>query len=180
MTGYQSMVSKLAPLRLYNITEHSEIGVELSVIAEEIDAFYEYMDEVLREMFIATAQSWGISGREKFICKEKSDLTLEKRRELLETAGYITGIDNTPSGFEAFVRSCGVQDFTYTEVYQHSRITLTVNDQLDSGTKLMLEERLDAYIPANWTPVRTSIIPVQARKSVSAVFSRCTPTIRIL
>ena len=37
MTGYQSMVSKLAPLRLYNITEHSEIGVELSVIAEEID-----------------------------------------------------------------------------------------------------------------------------------------------
>ena len=149
MTGYQSMVSKLAPLRLYNITEHSEIGVELSVIAEEIDAFYEYMDEVLREMFIATAQSWGISEREKFICKEKSNLTLEKRHELLETAGYITGIDNTPSGFEAFVRSCGVQDFTYTEVYQHSRITLTVNDQLDSGTKLMLEERLDAYIPAN-------------------------------
>ena len=78
-----------------------------------------------------------------------SEQELEKRRELLETAGYITGIDNTPSGFEAFVRSCGVQDFTYTEVYQHSRITLTVNDQLDSGTKLMLEERLDAYIPAN-------------------------------
>ena len=123
MTGYQSMVSKLAPLRLYNITEHSEIGVELSVIAEEIDAFYEYMDEVLREMFIATAQSWGISEREKFICKEKSNLTLEKRRELLETAGWgvclKNGAEETKACADAVTEYTNNEDGMGHYLYDH-------------------------------------------------------------
>lgn len=149
MTSLESMVTKLASLRLYDFSEGSEINIELSVFAAELDTAFARLDEMTRECFIETAQSWGISEREKFTGKEKVSLSLEKRRELLKTAQYVTGADFRTPGFEEFVRSCGAQDFTYIEAPSVSKINLTINDDLDSGAKKLLEERLDAYCPAH-------------------------------
>lgn len=149
MTSLESMTAKLAPLRLYEITEGSEIYTELAVFAAELDAAFAELEVMTRECFIETAQSWGISEREKFTGKEKTALSLEERRELLKTAEYITGADFRTSGFESFVRSCGAQDFTYHEGPSLAKINLIIHDELDSGTKKLLEERMEAYCPAN-------------------------------
>lgn len=149
MTSLDSMKQKLGALGIYRLENGTENALRLSVYAAELDRLFAAFDELLRECFIVTAQSWGIANRERFIGKEKSALTLERRRELLITAEYVTGVDGTPQGFEDFVRSCGAQDFTYAEAYSHARISLIIRDDLDSGTKMLLEERLEAYIPAH-------------------------------
>lgn len=149
MTSLESMKQKLGALGIYRLEDGTENALRLSVYAAELDRLFAALDEMLRECFIATAQSWGITNRERFIGKEKNALAPARRRELLITAEHVTGVDGTPQGFEDFVRSCGAQDFTYTEGYSHAKINLIIHDDLDSGTKKLLEERLDAYIPAH-------------------------------
>lgn len=151
MTSYGSMTQKLAPLGIYDLEDGTRNALELRVFADELDRLFDTLDEMEREFFIATAQSWGIAMRERFTGKEKSSLPVEKRRELLTIAEYVTGVDPTPQGFEDFVRVCGIEDFTYQEVGSHAKLNLTIREDLDSGEKKLLEERINAYIPAHCT-----------------------------
>lgn len=148
MDSYNSMTKKLAPLRIYNLNGENEISTELRVIAREIDLLFDTLEIMTRECFIATAESYGISERESFFGKEKTELTAERRRALLMLLSYVNGTDITLTGFEAFVRSCGVQNFTYNETPTHARLVLTVRDELDDGSKKLLKERVEAYVPA--------------------------------
>ncbi len=149
MDSYQSMTEKLYPLRLYDIEGGEEINTELRVLADEVDLLFAALDIMTREYFIATAQSWGLSNRESFAGAEKPGLTVEERRNLLLLSEHVTGFDCTPSGFEEFVRSCGVSDFEFTEAFSHYKVALYVHDELDSGMKNTLKTRVNAYYQAN-------------------------------
>lgn len=149
MTSYASMTQKLQPLGIYRLENGTRNALELQVFAAELDCLFDTLDEMEREYFISTAQSWGISTRERFAGKEKSSLSTQKRRELLMIGEYVTGVDPTPQGFEDFVRACGAENFTYYEAGSHARLTLNISDDLDSGEKKLLENRVKAYIPAH-------------------------------
>ena len=83
MTAYESMSTKLLQTGLYGIEQGGAVDCELKAYAVELDRIYTELDVLLREAFVSTAQTYGISEREKFIGKERTDLTLARRRELL-------------------------------------------------------------------------------------------------
>lgn len=149
MTSYNSMKKKLEPLGIYDIKDGTEINLELKVYADELDRIFDKLNEMTKECFIPTAETYGIINREEFISKEKSNLSLEKRRELLISAEKITGIDATPEGFNEFLRSCGLADFLVRELFTSRRINLIIHDALNNGEKKLLEQRVNAYAPAH-------------------------------
>ena len=78
MTSYESMRSKLLPLGLYRLAQGDVTDSELKAYAEGLDILFDALDEMERESFIPTAQSYGLSEREKFIFKETPELTVEE------------------------------------------------------------------------------------------------------
>ena len=83
MSSYNSMKSKLIATGLYTLEDSSNTSEELKAFAQELDIIFDTLDEMTREYFIATAQSYGIIERERFIGKERSELPTEQRREML-------------------------------------------------------------------------------------------------
>ena len=77
------MKSKLIATGLYTLEDSSNTSEELKAFAQELDIIFDTLDEMTREYFIATAQSYGIIERERFIGKERSELPTEQRREML-------------------------------------------------------------------------------------------------
>lgn len=149
MTSYESMTQKLAPLGLYRLTPGTQTDLELRVYADELDRLFGRLDEMTRECFIATAQDWGITQRERFFGKEKTGLSLEVRRELLLTAERETGSDPTPEGCGDFLRSCGAEDFEINESPSLAKITVTIRGISDGGAQKLIKNRMEAYIPAH-------------------------------
>ncbi|MCD8025632.1 MAG: hypothetical protein LUF33_01500 [Clostridiales bacterium] len=67
MDSFTSMKSKLLPLGLYTIEDGSNLYAELKAYAAGLDSVFENLDTMLREYFIDTAQTYGITEREKLI-----------------------------------------------------------------------------------------------------------------
>lgn len=149
MTSYESMTQKLAPLGLYRLTPGTMTDLELRVYADALDGLFAQLDEMTREYFVVTALDWGLTERERFFGKEKTDLSAETRRSMLLAAESETGADATPAGLERFIRSCGAQDFTVTEHPSVYKITVVVRGISDIGIKKLIRNRLEAYIPAH-------------------------------
>ena len=147
MGCYDSMKHKLQPLRLYTFAQGGLSDIELRVFASELDRLFEETEIMLREFHIPTALSYGISLRERFLGKEKTALRLRRRRELLTAAEAERGQDFTASGFERFIRGCGIDSFDYAEVPEHTRINLHVYGDPDSGVRSLLEQRAAEFLP---------------------------------
>ena len=84
MNSFSSMKNKLSAIGIYNIENGSNIYNELKAYSVELDRIFSELDTMLREYFIETAQSYGITLREKFLGREKTEYSLEKRREMLK------------------------------------------------------------------------------------------------
>ena len=69
--SYASMKAKLAPLGIYTLAEGSVTDCELKAYAAGIDRLFDTLDIAERESFIETAETYGLSEREKFADKEK-------------------------------------------------------------------------------------------------------------
>ena len=115
MSSYDSMRGKLQPLRLYTLAPGSETDHELHAYAAGLDPMFHELTVAAREAFIQTAESYGLSEREKFIEKEKAELSAASRRELL--LGSEQPYDErTPSGFQAFLENiCGLEEAHFQE-----------------------------------------------------------------
>lgn len=83
MSSLNSMRQKLKPLGFYNLNDNSLISAELSTYATVLDEIEYLLDEVERECFIATAESYGLSEREKMLGAEQKSQTIENRRDNL-------------------------------------------------------------------------------------------------
>ena len=86
--SYASMKAKLAPLGIYTLAEGSVTDCELKAYAAGIDRLFDTLDIAERESFIETAETYGLSEREKFADKEKPELPVNTRRELLLRSLY--------------------------------------------------------------------------------------------
>lgn len=153
MSSYESMKQKLLPLRLYAFAEGSAVEAELKAYAEGLDPLLEALAHDEREAFIGTAEDEGLSEREKFLEREKADLTVEKRRALLlgtERAGKKEG---TAEGFRQFLADCGLEQVTVEEVPLRQNIKVYIDDRLDEGGKTMIAQKIAQAAPAH-LPIR--------------------------
>ncbi len=153
MTAYESMSTKLLQTGLYGIEQGGAVDCELKAYAVELDRIYTELDVLLREAFVPTAQTYGISGREKFIGKERTDLTLARRRELLMLRETRASGGHGSADLNQLIEALGVTDYTVTIVQRHCKITITVNDSLTAEQKADFEKGVKSFTPVTFETI---------------------------
>ncbi len=149
MTSYQSMKSKLEPLGLYRLDSGDVVDCELMAYAAGLDPMFEQFDVMEREAFIPTAESYGLSARERFLERERSELTAAQRRERLIALELGVQAEPTLEGFTQFLSDCGLESFSVSEYPTRQRFSLAIDDELTAGEKALMEQKLKNVMPVH-------------------------------
>lgn len=148
MNSFESMKKGLESTGLYNVADDSNVKKELMAYAEGLDRVFDGLSEMERECFIETAESYGLSERERFLGINRGALDTERRRELLETAEQLRG-ECTVQAFEKIVRGYGIESFDFIEHPTGNYMILNVYDALTSEQKAVLKSRVKENFPAH-------------------------------
>lgn len=147
MSSYDSMKDKLNAVGIYSIDENSNISKELVACAEGLDGLFDNLDAMTKEYYIETAEDFGVLRREKFLGKEKTEYSIEKRREMLELQEQNMGEKCTPDAFSDILKSCGLTDFSFVEQPTNFKLTVNINDTLTNEQKKIVTERINLEFP---------------------------------
>lgn len=104
-----SMIKKLTPLEVYDLSKSSIVYAELAAFSVGLDVQRNILSELLKEGFIATAESFGIEAEEKLSGVVRDDLSLDKRREMLIERRSLSVNDFTLQGLEKILSFMGVE-----------------------------------------------------------------------
>ena len=91
MSVLKQMQDMLSPLGIYNLNDGSLVMCELTVYATQLEAVHSKINEMLRECFVSTAQSYGIDRIEELFQRIRPDLPPEERKNRIHM--YMT-LDN--------------------------------------------------------------------------------------
>lgn len=149
VTSLQSMTKKLAPVSIYNVTQGSNIYVELSAYAYALDLLKAEMETVLRECFISTAESYGLEIREKVFGNIRGTYSDSERRRMLTLRRGFGDSDFTKSGLDKFMSSLGAPDYNLLESYSDYTISVTINNALNATDAKWAENQIKLIMPAH-------------------------------
>ncbi len=149
MSALQSMIKKLAPVTIYNITQNSNIYAELSAYANAIDSLNEELDTALRECFISTSESYGLEIREKVFGNIRDSYSDSERREMLRLRRGFGENDFTKAGLDKFMASLGCPDYRLLESYYTYTISVTLDNALSATDAKWIENQIKLIMPAH-------------------------------
>ncbi|MBQ4129707.1 MAG: DUF2313 domain-containing protein [Ruminococcus sp.] len=146
--AYTSMKEALSPLSLYSF-ENSNISYELQTYSDEINRLNKKTLEMLFECFIDTASTYGIENREIIIGALRDDLTLQKRRQMLNLRESIDQKSFTVEQINKSLKSFSLENF---KVYEYPKTYTIVVDALGSYTdaqKAWIRSQILKIMPAH-------------------------------
>lgn len=147
MNSFDSMKTKLEGTGLYRITANSNIKAEISAYATGLDTAFDTLEIMERELFIDTAESFGIAERERFVGKIREEYPIEKRREMLKISEQKIGGKCTPDDFKRIVKGYGVENFTIAEAPLRNRLAVNISDSKTDAEKKLIEKQVNADFP---------------------------------
>ena len=150
MTAYDSMRSKLAPLGIYAFAEGGAVDCELRAYAAGLDRLYDELDILYREAFIPTAESYGLSERERFTGKVRDDLTTAQRRALLIESEQSGCGANDIAALERIVERLGITDYSVESLPRQSELDVYVNEELSDWQTDALHKQVKAFAPVTF------------------------------
>ena len=115
MDSYTSMKTKLNATGFYTVQEGTALNRELIAYSQGLSLLFDELKEMLRELFIHTAQTYGIENRERFVGKTHDEYTLEKRREMLIITESNIGTGCTLNDFTKTLNGYGLENFEFIE-----------------------------------------------------------------
>lgn len=149
MSCLDSMINKLSPLGVYNLSEGSIVYAELAAFSAGLDILRENLDILLRESFIATAEDFGIEIPERLVGNVRDDLLLSKRRKMLSERLSLNVTDFTPVGFEKMMRLLGISG-KIEEYPQTQRIVVNLsNEEYTEAQREWIVSQVKALLPAH-------------------------------
>lgn len=148
MDSFTSMKEKLEQTGIYSVNTGSNIGVELRAYAEGLDSIFDNLAVMEREMFIDTAETYGITEREKFFVRERETYDLSNRRNTLKAQEQTKG-EFTVDAFRNILVGYGLTDFEMTEECVARTLIISIRDALTDEEKSVIEERVKADFPAH-------------------------------
>lgn len=149
MNTLDSMKSKLKPLFIYNLNDTSLVSMELEAYAEGLDSLYDALEEIENECFISTAKDYGLDFREKMYSSVRSNLTFEKRREMLLYRYSITSNDFNKESIEKALVVAGIRGYII-EVPSENKIYINCLELFDTmATKSMAQAAAEKFLPAH-------------------------------
>ena len=149
MRALESMIKKLRPLEIYDTKTTGHIYAELAAYAAALDYYRDLLDEALCECFISTAKGFGLETREKVIGDVRRDCSTAQRRSMLSTRASLGETDYTLSGFDRFMKSFGVQDYTLSESPTAQSVTVTIMGDYSRNTESWIINQIELILPAH-------------------------------
>ena len=146
MTAFESMSEKLSKTGLYSTTEGKMVYAELMAYAEGLDIYYNALDELLRECFVSTAQDYGLTMREKYICKTPVDDSIESRRKSIIAALSVRNNDCTYSGFQKCLDIWGIEA-TLKEDFNNKKFTVECTTPIPDDKFELIEQQIKELFP---------------------------------
>jgi hypothetical protein len=149
------MEQKLRPIGLYALNEGDPLALELTVYGEELDRVYDALDELLREAFIETAESYGLENRERFTGAVHDDETVERRRERQLTLSQDVEGARNEAGLLRLL-SCVTDSRCEVDVtYRPTTIYVTTLDPTTEAERKSLERLMDKVLPVHADKIMT-------------------------
>ena len=149
MTSFDSMKNKLNSLGVYNITQGSNIYNELKSYAVALDEHRNFLDEILRENFISTAETYGIEKREEMVGNKKDVYALDKRREMLIFRNSLGIKDFTLAGVDKLLTSLGISDYQITERYNYQHFVIHIGGDYNDVEQEWIRKQINLILPAH-------------------------------
>lgn len=115
MAVIDSFLKILRPLNIYNLSENSNVYNELLTYAKELDILNLEIETLLREGFIFTAESYGLSNIEKIYTAEDTQNTPQSRRDKILERLKLNDSSFSLKEMENALKSLGVKEYKILE-----------------------------------------------------------------
>ena len=109
MSEFDTMSRILTDTGLYSAEQGSVIYAELMAYAEGLDIYFGEAEELLRECFVSTAESYGLSLREQLFHRINFGITTEARRSRLLAALSVGQHDFNAEGMQKICDAFGIE-----------------------------------------------------------------------
>ena len=109
MRSLINMRNVIAPVGIYRVRKEGLIYKELAVYADSLDMISKWVDMLIKECFVETAEDFGLTSFEKLVGPERGDLELSERRDMIQSLINLTVNDNNVEGIKRFFRTIGVR-----------------------------------------------------------------------
>lgn len=149
MNSLDSMTKKLENTKIYAVKPGGRNYAEIKAFSVGLDMIFNELDEMLREYYIDTAQSYGLTERERFTGAVRDDLSIEKRRELLKTREQTNEKFCTPEAFNKILQGYGLGGFELIENPQENALTVKIYDALDEQNKVWVNKMIENDFPVH-------------------------------
>ena len=150
MTAFESLQEKLSATGLYDISQGTLIYAELMAYAEGLQIVYDILEELLRECFVPTAESYGLLRRGKLIRHLNLDHTLPGKRQTILLTLSLFQTDYTLAGMEK-VRDSFNAHGSFSVSADPLKVIFTCTDELSAVQRQRLEEEMAKQMPC-WLP----------------------------
>ena len=147
MSEFEIMKKHLEDTGLYNIVPGGIVYAELKAYAAGLDILFDEAEELIRECFIPTAESYGLELREALVQRVNLLNTLEGRRNALINAFAISSEDFTYEGMDKVAASFGARGYFSYDSTQH-KVTFNCLDPVSASDKLLMKAQMEKFIPA--------------------------------
>lgn len=151
MGSLENMVKAMKTIPLYSLKIYTTVYKELQSYAVELDMLTETVDELINECFLSTASDYGLTFYEKTLGRERSDLSIEKRREMLIQAQLMNVNDNTLSGFYRFFLSVGLECDIVENPYIFDIYILAKGRDYSAAEQDYIIEKAKNFLPCHLT-----------------------------
>lgn len=149
MNSLDSMTKKLENTKIYAVKPGGRNYAEIKAFSAGLDLLFNELDEMLKEYFIDTAQSYGLTERERFTGAVRDDLSIEKRRELLKIREQTNEEFCTPEGFNKILEGYGLGNFKITENPSQNALKIKISDSLSELNKVWVNKMIESDFPAH-------------------------------
>ena len=144
-----SMTRALHPIGLYSLNISDLVYKELQAYAVCFDEISEVIDEIMREIFIDTAQDIGITTYEELVGPRRTDHTLEERRDMIKALLAANENDFTTEGIMRFFESIGFE-CTIAERPEFFELDILPQGRLYSKAEQdLIIARANAFLPCH-------------------------------
>lgn len=146
MSEFEKMSEILSATGLYDISQGNFVYAELKAYAEGLDMVFDELNEMLRECFAETAESYGLTLREKWIKRFNHDMTLAGRRNAIIKALSVNQGDYTYEGMNKIRDSFNLHG-NFHSFTSPLKVTFECTDELTNSQKILISNQMRKFMP---------------------------------
>lgn len=149
MTSLYSLITKMYPVGLYDLSEDTNVYKELSAYAEGLQYFKNQLDEALNQCFISNSDSYGLTTRENVFGNTRDSYSNEERRKMLIYRHTLGENDFTKNGLGKFFSSFGVYNYQILELSDLNYISVYIDGDYSDKDKAWIVNQIKMILPAH-------------------------------